>query len=89
VDALGKNYFVRIVSQHYRLYVSIAIGLTSALVSSEFGVKSEVTQAIVGYDVGTISQLSRSSSRPGRFSQISDQSSTWTELRNTEAWYWP
>jgi len=54
VDALSQNYLVRIVSQHYRLYVSIAIGLTSALVSSEVGVKSKVTQSIVSYDLGTI-----------------------------------
>jgi uncharacterized membrane protein len=49
-----RNKLIPIILHHPRLYVSIGVGLCAALLGSSLGITSEMTQAIVGYDVGAI-----------------------------------
>lgn len=53
----SNNYLVRLVLHHPRLYVSIGLGLCTALIGSQLGINSKLTQAIVGYDVGALTYI--------------------------------
>lgn len=50
--SIPRGSIRRIVSHHPRLYVSIGLGICGAIIASQLGITSKLTQAIVGYDVG-------------------------------------
>lgn len=51
---LKKNYFVRIMRYHQRLYASLAVGLLVALFGAQFGITFKITRALIGYDIATL-----------------------------------
>lgn len=56
-----STYISGVLRHHARLFISIAIGFATAVIvgifGERFGIQSQVTRAIVGYDFGTIVYL--------------------------------
>jgi uncharacterized membrane protein len=54
---LGERYLFRIINRHFRLFLSVAIGLAVGLIVPSAGSRSRLTGAIIGYDVGAVIYL--------------------------------